>query len=318
MLLIGMDEAGYGPQLGPLCHGYCALRCPDGADGAPDLYALLHPAVMRHPAEPGRLTVDDSKKIYSRAAGLGLLRRGVTAFLNCLGPPSPPGDLYQGLLPAADRAQLEADPWGLAQEPPGDEGEDFGAAQGLFLSEALQRNGIRVLAFGGRSLSARHFNAALRSTQNKAEVSWSVIHAQCGALLPLAAQGERVHVVIDRQGGRKFYAAHLARLFPGCMPWVEQENARESSYKIDAHGSAVRVTFVVEADGQDLTVALGSMAAKLVRELCMQRLNAFFRRFNKRLKPTAGYYGDAHRFLSQTRAVRRKLGIPDETLIREK
>ena len=118
MLLIGIDEAGYGPKLGPLCHGYAVLRCGE-RDAAHDLWALLHPAVMRHPATEGSITVDDSKRIYSAELGLGLLTEGVSAFLQnipsaCDGLATPDA-LYQRLLPEAERARLEEDPWGQAE-----------------------------------------------------------------------------------------------------------------------------------------------------------------------------------------------------------
>ena len=59
MLLIGIDEAGYGPRIGPLCLGYSAIRCREFAPGEPpDLWKLLHPSVMRVPAFDGSTVVD--------------------------------------------------------------------------------------------------------------------------------------------------------------------------------------------------------------------------------------------------------------------
>jgi hypothetical protein len=60
------------------------------------------------------------------------------------------------------------------------------------------------------------------------------------------------------------------------------------------------------------------MAAKLVRELFMERFNAFFLAHDPRLAPTAGYPTDAVRFLKETESLRRRLSIPDEALIRAK
>jgi hypothetical protein len=60
------------------------------------------------------------------------------------------------------------------------------------------------------------------------------------------------------------------------------------------------------------------MCAKLARELCMARLNAFFRRHLPDLEPTAGYATDAKRFLRDTAALRRKLGITDDAFVRVK
>lgn len=316
MLLIGIDEAGYGPKLGPLCHGYCALRCPDADGGAaPDLWAALHPAVTRHPARNGGIAVDDSKKIHA-AGGVQLLARGVSAFLDCL-PQDPLADHYQALLPDADRARLEEDPWARVNPPPVTRRASRITSHPP-LARTLAAKGICVSAFGARAMSARHFNAALKESKeqpiNKAGVNWSVIAGQLRALLALAEPGEKVHAVIDRQGGRKFYAAQLGALFDGAYVRAETETAQASEYRVES----TRITFLVNADGQSLPVALGSMAAKLARELCMERLNAFFRAHEPELKPTAGYAADATRFLRETRALRKGLGIDDAVFVRNK
>ena len=296
MLLIGIDEAGYGPRLGPLCHGYCAFRCPETPDRrAPDLWALLHPAVTKHPAPApappapvASLTVDDSKKVYSTAAGLGLLVQGVSGFLECIAPhPShashtshashashtpPTGDsLYQRLIPEADRARLEEDAWAREQSA-APEPQRAGSAS---LHTALKRSGVSVLALGARALSAKHFNAALGSCANKADVNWSIIAEELVRLLALGEDGEDILATVDRQGGRKFYGAQLAALLAGALPWVESEKPEASVYRFEARGRIVRIAFLVNAESSSLPVALASMAAKLARELCMRRFNLF-------------------------------------------
>jgi hypothetical protein len=60
------------------------------------------------------------------------------------------------------------------------------------------------------------------------------------------------------------------------------------------------------------------MAAKLVRELLMERFNVFFLTQDPKLSPTAGYPTDAVRFLKETAELRRQMGISDEVLIRAK
>jgi hypothetical protein len=356
VLLIGIDEAGYGPRLGPLCHGYCALRGPEPADGGiepPDLWKVLRPSVMRYPAYEGAITVDDSKKIYSPALGLNLLRHGVSAFLECIseaGNGSIPviGDdaallraMYERILPQCDRESLEEDAWGCLPPQTAISAEDIAAQAASALTdgaakkvrvkkvrksrkripplrEALSHCRMSVVALGARALSARHYNSALQTGGNKADVNWSVIATQFTRMMALAEPAENVYAVIDRQGGRKFYAGKIGALFPGAMPWVEVETQRKSVYKIEHDGRTVRVAFLVEADGETLPVALASMAAKLARELCMQRLNAYFKQHVPELRPTAGYYGDANRFLRETKSLRETLGIGNGAFVRVK
>jgi ribonuclease HII len=69
--LIGVDEAGYGPNLGPLVIAATAWRVPRLPLG--DLYELLADAVTRDAAEAlatHRVAIADSKALYSPQRGL--------------------------------------------------------------------------------------------------------------------------------------------------------------------------------------------------------------------------------------------------------
>ena len=119
-ILIGVDEAGYGPNYGPLVvaatawsvaegsgvrgqgavinserAGACArLRSPQAppletrATSFPDLYKLLRKAVVRSPekATNAKLAVADSKALYKAGFGVYQLERGVLAALAAMGP----------------------------------------------------------------------------------------------------------------------------------------------------------------------------------------------------------------------------------------
>ena len=79
--IIGIDEAGYGPPLGPLVMTSVACRIP-GSAGKTDLWRLLEAVVRGHSCEPDeRILIADSKLVYSTARGLHDLEFGVTAAL---------------------------------------------------------------------------------------------------------------------------------------------------------------------------------------------------------------------------------------------
>ncbi len=84
--VIGIDEAGYGPLLGPLVVGISVFRIP----GEGNALSARLPVV-----------VDDSKKLFSRATGLGRLEEGVLAFREVAADSDVPDD------------PGERPPWGL-------------------------------------------------------------------------------------------------------------------------------------------------------------------------------------------------------------
>src|SRR5262249_46432299 len=85
---VGLDEAGYGPNLGPLVLSSTACHVPDDAPKC--LWKLLAAAVRkaRH-EDDGRLLIDDSKKVNDGPTGLAKLEAGVLAVLGVPVPPSP-------------------------------------------------------------------------------------------------------------------------------------------------------------------------------------------------------------------------------------
>ena len=120
MIYAGVDEAGYGPLLGPLCVGASAFRVAEGAaamsarDGSPpkppDLWTMLARGVCRKPTDRRRrVAVADSKKLKSAVRHpLVHLERGVLAFLGG-GPVREDAD-YFGRVGTALHAS-RASPW---------------------------------------------------------------------------------------------------------------------------------------------------------------------------------------------------------------
>ncbi len=92
LIYAGIDEAGYGPLLGPLCVGASVFRIEDWSEGeqAPNLWKLLSTSVCRSPTDKRRrIAVDDSKALKlpndsPKHHPLTHLERGVLTFLNVL------------------------------------------------------------------------------------------------------------------------------------------------------------------------------------------------------------------------------------------
>src|SRR4029077_3070092 len=80
--LIGTDEAGYGPNYGPLCVGATVWEIDDDLDPAL-LYRRLRKVVGNcvERAAKKRIVWADSKVVYQGGAGIDHLERGVLAAL---------------------------------------------------------------------------------------------------------------------------------------------------------------------------------------------------------------------------------------------
>lgn len=307
LIYAGIDEAGYGPMLGPLCVGMSVFRVSDWAQGdpAPDLWDRLKPAVVRTAKEAakGGVAFGDSKKLKlpnqsTTRHPLTHLERGVLSVLGArpraaplacdsdlfrqLGVELGPGDWYggePGPLPCSTTADLIR----------------IEAAQ---VRAAMHRAGIELVSLSVTVTDEPAFNRMLRQTRSKAAVVEAGLEAHMRQALSCVSKKECLRIVSDRQGGRTHYGEVLGRVF-GTVE-AEEESPRASRYRVDdRHG----VILHAEAEDAHLPVALASMAAKLVRELAMARFNRYWTQRMPELKPTAGYVQDARRWLDDARSL---------------
>ena len=319
LIYADIDEAGYGPMFGPLCVAgtVFVLDRHDPAGGQPDLWRLLRAAVCRKPSDrKRRVAVNDSKKLKGANDGpshpLRHLERAILAFNpHCVMTPDDDTAFFAPL-----DAEVPGHPWFTGKTPlPLAHTPDQLRISRARLQRAMRRAGIRCEAMSCRVIGAEELNRSVAARGTKADVNFD---AALGLVDAVWSRWPDDHprIIIDRHGGRTRYGEGLERVLVGTEVEVVAETTTMSRYILTRAGSQLTVSFAIEADGRFLPVALASMLAKYVRELLMLRLNRFFRARMPQLKPTAGYFTDGRRYLTEIKPLMKQLHVTQSHLVR--
>jgi len=315
--IMGTDEAGYGPNLGPLVVSASLWQVPDDARQR-DLYELLGDAVSRTDRSDDRIPIADSKTLYMSQGSLASLERGLLPALAQTG--RQPGG-WQALFDALDpecAADRDALPWYQGYDEPLPIDADGKQIEALStnLRRALEQAGVRCLSLRSAAIFPERFNRLVDEHGNKSTVLSKVTFSLIERLL--AQTGEQpVLILCDKHGGRNKYARLLQETFPEYLVEIHGEGRAESVYRWGPPGQRVEIRF--RASGEAfLPAALASMASKYLRELAMRALNQFWCARVDGLRPTAGYPVDARRFFAEIETAKMELGIDDRQLWRSR
>ncbi len=347
-LLIGIDEAGYGPNLGPLVIG-CSTWLLESDDRptkkvATELEVLLDQMKPAFQSKPIRSTgkhipLGDSKVLHSKAAQVDSLWSGVHFWLQRIGMSTKSDhELIRAVAPEFLLDKKRAQPWyqfsksnnssaqGCPPEP-----FDFSTETRTLAEQSLKNLKLHLVGLSAKIIDEASFNRGVEQFGNKAgllsyeSLALAMKSIERFGVAPGAGAGSdedvegleyqelrSIHVYCDKHGGRNRYLAPLMQVMPEQLFQVERESATRSDYQSTWNGNIpLQWTFVAKGD-RLLGSALASMLAKLIREKMMDRFNAYWKSHFPDISPTAGYPVDALRFRAEIITKANELKLPEK------
>ena len=320
-IIMGADEAGYGPNLGPLLIVATAWSTPKEMK-TDDFTAALQPTFRMKPWSLGcdHIPLGDSKQLYQPTSGIASLEAGLMAML--LQIDAPPTLICPANLQILEQFVRwpKISPLSLNSEPSVPWYEQLEqwpvpavvpVAEVQRLAElartALRSNSIQLLGVRAAIVSESLFNSSVAQSCSKGQLlsatTLQLVSSFC------CDETRPVEVFCDRQGGRKNYLPVLMEALPN--EWFVETKHTSTRCSYRNTGTPSRdFHFTVGGDSFGPT-ALASMLAKYLRERFMQSFNAFWLQHLPDLRPTAGYPLDAKRFREEIEATATALQLPE-------
>ncbi len=318
--IIGADEAGYGPNLGPLLIAASMWDVPvDFNESDFDNLSSLF-AAKPYRSDCKHIPLADSKKLFSPAKGIQTLETGLLAMLG-KEPPVNCQSWRENLevsIPASDGTGLNVSemPWydNLRNQPiPAVQSKEEVRRLSKFAERVLSDQEIELPQTRFYLISEKKFNEEVAKLGSKGQLlSLQTLHLVAELL---AGEADEVEIFCDRQGGRKNYMPVLSEAMP--EHWFQE--VRISPERCTYRNMAGNLTIHFSVGGDSFPpTALASMMAKYTRERMMEAFNSYWAEQIPGIKATAGYPVDAARFRSEIESKAKELKLLPESWWRMK
>lgn len=310
MRVIGADENGLGPWLGPLVSTAVAIDVERyDADFLREFGESWGIADSKRSSHFGHMARAEAFSLALAERELGRPVTTMHAFLGALAL-----DGLAALRHLCPGGEAELACWGPDLALPAFGGD---VEEGRRRLSAFEASGARVRSVRTLPSCAKALNLARRQGRNKLRMD---LHAFERLVLacalagdePAPDGGEEVLAICGLVGGIRRYVASFGH-WRGARVLTEIHGL--SAYHVPGLGE---VRFEIKADARHMPVALASMVGKYVRELFMARLNRHWQLRLPGVRPASGYHDSVTKALVKaSESTRRERGLPDECFLRE-
>lgn len=312
---IGLDEAGYGPNLGPLVIASTCWSTP-GQPSRFDFYQALNSVVDPCSTCRGeRLHIADSKRVNVGKNGFQSLELSAISLLQAAGIETTSLLTLLSSLTQQEKLKLSLSkvPWFQTDLhlPVLAENESLTLVADKF-KKTLSSAQLACDQIAVQFVTATDFNADLERYDSKGVL----LSNRSMQLLSQVWSPENMVptlIVGDKHGGRNRYAELLETISAPRAVKVIEEGRAKSCYQV----RSTEIRFQTKGE-EHFPVAAASIIAKYLRELAMIQFNRFWQQHMPDLKPTKGYPVDAKRYWQEIKSVQRSLGVSDELLWRRR
>jgi ribonuclease HII len=183
-------------------------------------------------------------------------------------------------------------------------------AASLAGAHALQEAGVQLLAACTSHACAKKLNRESQRGRSRFDVDLDSMLSITKKLREFAE--EEITVDCGKVGGRKSYSDAITALY--ALPEIVSETPARSMYKLRGTGT---IAFVRDGDASEPAIALASLFGKYARELAVERTYRYYAQHIEGLARASGYHDVVTgRFIDATALVRKNRGIEDECFIR--
>ena len=309
-LVIGTDEAGLGPNLGPLVVTATVWETESSRSSVADFAARLSQSdlQLRYP-----LVLGDSKSVFQSGDSIEGLEQVVLSAFDCCNDSETKIEQVNSIQEFIARLTKQ---------------EFSNVDNSLFLRNdrclpmvaprqnikqicskwlnAQEQAKCRLRHVQSRVVFPAKFNEQIELWNNKSTLLTSSTLELVSELVGQFA-GDAT-ITCDRHGGRKSYHSSIQQFLTEDWITIESESPQRSTYRWKNLDQEYSIEFVTKGE-RFPEVGLASMVSKYVRELTMRNWNIYWEEKIPGIKPTAGYPVDAKRFFEEIKPMTSKVGI---------